>query len=176
MRQSRLRAHTSVNARGLPLHPATASLRICSTSSGSCSGCWNNSACLFGSGLCHSFHIELCETLLTLHLVQNPQSWVSPETADISARLPVRREHITVRSRKPITASGIMFRPQFLRLRILQGRSALSKPADKSPTPVSVPRESILSELVEATASSVPSASSPATSPGPLRVSPARSV
>merc|ERR1711964_76878 len=90
-------------------------------------------------------------TTLDTRNLQNPQSWVFLETPDTSALLLVRREHIT-------------------------GRSALSKPADRSPTPVSEQRESILSVPVVATASSVPFVSTPATSPGLLRVSPARSV
>merc|ERR1711977_642539 len=90
-------------------------------------------------------------TTLDTRNLQNPQSWVFLETPDTSALLLVRREHIT-------------------------GRSALSKPADRSPTPVSEQRESILSVPVVVTASSVPFVSTPATSPGLLRVSPARSV
>merc|ERR1712225_4696 len=60
-------------------------------------------------------------TTLDTRNLQNPQSWVFLETPDTSALLLVRREHIT-------------------------GRSALSKPADRSPTPVSEQRESIWSE------------------------------
>merc|ERR1712225_220998 len=90
-------------------------------------------------------------TTLDTRNLQNPQSWVFLETPDTSALLLVRREHIT-------------------------GRSALSKPADRRPTPVSEQRESILSVPVVVTASSVPFVSTPATSPGLLRVSPARSV
>merc|ERR1712093_649760 len=89
-------------------------------------------------------------TTLDTRNLQNPQSWVFLETPDTSALLLVRREHIT-------------------------GRSALSKPADRSPTPVSEQRESILSVPVVVTASSVPFVSTPATSPGLLRVSPASS-
>merc|ERR1712093_128841 len=73
-------------------------------------------------------------TTLDTRNLQNPQSWVFLETPDTSALLLVRREHIT-------------------------GRSALSKPADRSPTPVSEQRESILSVPVVVTASSVSSSS-----------------
>jgi hypothetical protein len=58
----------------------------------------------------------------------------------------------------------------------LQGRRELSKPDASQPTPVLARRESILSEPVVATASTVRFASNPATSHGDLRVSPARSV
>jgi hypothetical protein len=57
-----------------------------------------------------------------------------------------------------------------------QGRSALSKPADRKPTPVSVLSVSISSAPVVVTASSVPSASKPVTSHGLLKVSLEKSV
>ena len=68
-----------------------------------------------------------------------------------------------------------MFQPEKI-LRLLQGRSALSRPEDKRPTPVSEQRESILFVPVVVTESSARFVLKPAISHGLLRVLPARSV
>ncbi|KFY26731.1 hypothetical protein V491_01193, partial [Pseudogymnoascus sp. VKM F-3775] len=87
-------------------------------------------------------------TLFALQKSPESQSWVSLATPGTSA--PLQEPSV------PIT-----------------GRSALSKPAASQPTPVLDPSASISSAPVVVTASSAPSASTPATSRGDLRVLPA---